>query len=188
VNFKFTLALLVVAIVAVVGFGVAQKRTTGDSSPDAAGTPTPVLTDLTPSDVNSVDVKAGGKETTLAKDGGSWKLVKPVEDANVNQAKVNQVVSQVATLSGSRSVAAANADVTPYGLRNPQLTVALAGSSGKKETLLVGDKTVNGNQYYAVRQEGSEVGLISSALVTSLLDLVNNPPQASASPAAVPSA
>jgi hypothetical protein len=189
VSFKFTFILLAVAIVAIAGFGIAQRQlpSTNPSAAPAAS-PTAAILDMTLADVNNVDIKAGDKETVLTRDGSTWKLVKPSEDSSVDQTKVNQIVGQVASVSTQRSVAPANADLGPYGLRTPQLTVTLSGASGKKETLLVGDKNVNGNQYYAVRQEGSEVGLIPSTLVTALMDLANNPPRATPTPSVAASA
>jgi uncharacterized protein DUF4340 len=183
VNFKFTLVLLALAIVAVAGFGLAQRQSP-PPAPEASGPaaqPTATLLDFGAGTVSSLDIKTKDHETSLTKDGASWKLVKPEQDPNVDQAKVSSVVGQLSALKSPRSVAQAGEDITPYGLRNPQLTVVLSGG-GKTETLIVGDKNVNGSQYYATRQEGSDVGLIPSSLVTTLIGMADTPPKATPTP------
>jgi hypothetical protein len=184
VSFKFTLVLLVLAIVAVAGFGIAQRQVPPSTAPDGAapsGQPTAQILDFGAGSVTSLDVKTKDHETSLSKDGGAWKLVKPSDDPNVDQVKVNQLVNQLYALTSQRAVANVGEDVTPYGLRTPQVTAILSGGN-KTETLLIGDKNVNGNQYYASRQEGSQVGLIPAALVTALIDLADNPPRATPTP------
>ncbi|MFI5265762.1 MAG: DUF4340 domain-containing protein [Chloroflexota bacterium] len=168
------------------------------SSPSAsasgpAAVPTATILDFGAGTVTGLDIKTMDHETSLTKNGANWQLVKPSEDPNVDQTKVNQLVGQLYALASQRSVAKPGEDITPYGLRDPRLTAVLSGG-GKTETLIVGDKNVNGNQYFATRQEGSDVGLIPSALVDSLNALATGPPlarptpssAASASPAASP--
>jgi len=179
-SFRYTLILLAVAIVAIAGFGLAQRAAPPASGP--AATPTPELLDLSPAEVTDLDVKTSGKETELVKNGTTWQLSKPSQDPNVDQAKVSQIVGQLAPLDASRSVAKSTDDLTPYGLKSPQLTVSLTGSASKQEVLLVGDKNLNGNQYYAMRQGGSDVGLIESSVVDGLTGLANNPPRATPAP------
>ncbi len=178
-SFRFTLALLVLAIVAIAGFGIAQKEM---PAPAPSVTPTPALISLDATDVNDLDVKTSGSETELVKGGSSWALSKPDQDPNVDQAKVSGSVAQLAQLKGSRSVASTSADLQPYGLRSPQLTVTLKTASGKSAVLLVGDKTVDGNNAYAMTQGGSDVALIPSSLVTSITALATNPPRATPTP------
>ncbi len=180
-SFKFTLVLLVLAVVAVAGFGLAQRQAPPPASSAPSAAATAVLLDFGASSVTSLDIKTTDHETSLTKNGANWQLVKPGDDPNVDQAKVNQVVGQLNALTSQRSVAKPGEDITPYGLRNPRLTVVLSGG-GKTETLIVGDKNVNGNQYFATRQEGSDVGLIASALVDSLTALANDPPRATPTP------
>jgi len=184
VNFRFTLVLLVLAVVAVAGFGLAQRQSpppAASSAPSAA--PTATLLDFGAGTVTSIDIKTKDHETSLTKNGAQWQLVKPTQDANVDQTKVNQVVGQLYALKSQRSVAKPGEDITPYGLRTPQITVVLSGGN-KTETLIIGDKNVNGSEYYATRQEGSDVGLIPSTLVTTLTGLANNPPRATPTPSA----
>jgi hypothetical protein len=191
VSFKFTLVLLAVAIVAIAGFGLAQRQVPASSNPatssEPAPQPTATLLDFGAGTVTSLDIKTADHETSLTKNGANWQLVKPSQDANVDQAKINQVVGQISNLTSQVQVAKTGEDITPYGLRNPRLTVTLSGG-GKTETLIVGDKNINGNEYFATRQEGSDVGFVTSAVVDSLTALANTPPLATPTPSGAASA
>lgn len=179
-SFKFTLILLAVAVVALAAFGIAQKASPPSTGP--AATPTPVLLDLQPAEVTDFDVKTSAGETELTKSNNSWQLIKPSQTSDVDQTKVSQLVSQTAALTGTRSVAKSTDDLQPYGLRSPAITVSLTGASNKQEVLLVGGKNINGNQYYAMRQGGSDVALVDSSLVDSLTGLASSPPIATPGP------
>src|SRR5205823_3936972 len=185
-SFRFTLILLAVAIVAIAGFGIAQKASPPSSGPQS--TPTPVLLDLLPSEVTALDVKAGGRETELTKSENKWQLSKPNQTPDVDQAKVTQLVGRVATLTGGRSIAKAGEDLQPYGLGNPSVTATLTGANNKQEVLLVGGKNVNGNQYYAMRQGGTDVALIDNSVVDSLTGLTTALPLATPAPTQLPTA
>ncbi len=180
-NFKFTLVLLAAAVVAVFGFAVAQRDVPPTTGASASAASTIQIIDLQATALTSVDIKSGDKETLLEKNGSNWKLTKPIDDMNVDQAKIGSVISQLAPLVSSTTIAQPGADLSPYGLTSPKLTIVLTGG-GKTETLLLGDKNVNGSQTYAVRQEGSPAGLIPTTLATSITDLLNNPPRATPTP------
>ncbi|MBV9120905.1 MAG: hypothetical protein JOZ39_09370, partial [Chloroflexi bacterium] len=72
-NFKFTLALLVIAVLAIGGFTVAQKQL--PATPTATTTPTVFGEQL--ADVTGFDIKTKSGETDIVKDGPKWKLTKP---------------------------------------------------------------------------------------------------------------
>lgn len=178
-NFRFTLVLLVVAILAIAGFGIAQKQL---PAPVPTATATPQILNVSSSDVTSLDVKTKGHETDLVKSGSKWQLVKPVQDQNVDQSKVDGLVGQLSTLTGTRTVAQSNVDLQPYGLKDPAVTVAVKSSGNKTDTLLIGNKTIDGNNYYAMTQGGSNVQLISNSVVNGLTGIANTPPQATPTP------
>jgi hypothetical protein len=194
VSFRYTLILLVVAIVAIAGFGIAQRA----APPQPAGppvTPTPVLVDLGGTDVTDLDVKIGSNEADFTKTNGQWTLTKPPDNSLLDQAKIDALATELSTLHGSRVVGSGGTDLQQFGLNNPKITVTLTGGS-KKQTVLVGDASVDGSQYYAMTQGGSDVELVSGGLVTTMNALVSTPPKvtptpsgaASASPAASPAA
>jgi hypothetical protein len=190
VNYRFTLVLLVIAIVAIAGFGIAQKQLPSASA-QATPTPAALLDVASTANVLGLDVKTQGKETDVVKDpsnSNQWKLVKPVDFPYVDQSKVDDVVGQLTSLQGTSAVAKASDDLSPYGLANPRVTVTLQENSNKTETLLIGDPTMNSNNYYAMKQGGSDVELVINTLVDSLTNLANNPPRATPTPTSTPTA
>lgn len=178
-NFRYTLALFVVAILVLGGVAVAQKQM---PAPKPAVTPTPVLFKLKTGDITGFDIKTGAQETDLVDTNSKWKLVKPTEDQNVDQVKISDLASQVATLNGTRTVGSANGDLSSFGLERPSVTVTLTMKGGQTHTLLIGNRNVDGNYYYALVKGGTDVSLIGSALVNGLIGMANTPPLATPTP------
>jgi hypothetical protein len=180
-SFKFTLVLLAAAVIAVASFSLAQREVPPTTQASASASSTVQIVDLAQPSLTSVDIKSGDKETLLEKSGSGWKLSKPVDDTNVDLAKVGTLFNELAPLVSPTTIAQPGSDLTPYGLASPKVTVVLTAGN-KTETLLLGDKNVNGNQTYAVRKEGSPVALVPTALATAVTDMLNNPPQATPTP------
>lgn len=82
------------------------------------------LTNLIATDVTKLVVKNPAGEIELQRDADHWKLVKPLA-ARADDAKVNDLVSQVATLNIKSFVADDKADAGSYGLAEPRGTVTL---------------------------------------------------------------
>ncbi len=97
--------------------------------------------------VDKVDIVAGGKPVDFAKDGGDWKIVKPM-DAKADFGTVEGLIGKVqsAQMKSIASDAPSPADLKKFGLDKPQTTVELdAGSS--KATLEIGGKADDNTVY-----------------------------------------
>lgn len=97
--------------------------------------------------VDGIDVTAGGKTLAIAKDGGDWKITKPVQ-VKADFGSVEGLISKLQSAQ-MKSIAADNpspADLKKYGLDKPEVTVDLAAGSAKA-TLLVGGKAENNTVY-----------------------------------------
>ncbi|MBV8084524.1 MAG: DUF4340 domain-containing protein [Chloroflexi bacterium] len=186
-SFRYTLILLLVAIVAIGGFFIAQ-RTVPASSSGPPVTPTPVLVNLNPDTVTEMDVKitanGNSREADFSKQNNAWKLTNPPDNGDLDQAKVDNLATELATLHGTRTVAPAGSDISKYGLNNPRVTVTLSAGS-QKSTVLVGDSSVDGQNYYAMTQ-GGDIELVSGGLVTTMGALVTNPPHVTPTPSGAP--
>ena len=179
-SFRYTLILLAVAAVAIAAFGLAQRATPPQSSAPPV-TPTPALVSLAPASVTEMDVKiANGKEAVFSKTDSTWKLTNPPDTGELDQAKIDNLASTLATLHGTRTVAQPGADLSQYGLNNPRVTVTLTAGS-QKSTIMVGDPSVDGQTYYATTQGGA-VDLVSAGLVATMNALVQNPPHVTPTP------
>jgi hypothetical protein len=117
--------------------------------------------------VDGIDVAAGGKTIAMAKDGGDWKLTKPVQ-TKADFGSVEGLVGRLQTAQ-MKSIAAdqpSPADLKNYGLDKPEATVNLSiGSS--RATLLLGGKASD-NTVYARDASKPAVVTVESALLDDL--------------------
>lgn len=93
-----------------------------------------------------------------------------------DQGRVTQIVERLAEVTPSRSFTETLSPAAEYGLAEPGLQATLRLADGQVETLHIGAADPLQRDYYA-QVEGSEaVHLIASWLVTSLHELLANPP------------
>src|SRR6266508_1842270 len=121
--------------------------------------------------VDGVDVAAGGKETAFAKEGGEWKITRPLQ-VRADFGSVEGLIGRLQSAQMKSIVAdePAAADLKTYGLDKPEATITLnAGSS--RATLLLGGKSAD-NTIYARDASKPMVMTIDS----SLLDEVKKGP------------
>jgi uncharacterized protein DUF4340 len=97
--------------------------------------------------VDGIELTSGGKTVSIAKEGGDWKLTKPVQ----TKADFGAVEGLIGRLQSAQMKSIAAPDATPadlkkYGLDKPDVTVNLnTGSS--RATLLVGGKAPDNTIY-----------------------------------------
>jgi hypothetical protein len=117
--------------------------------------------------VDAVDVVADGKTLDFAKDGGDWKLTKPVA-AKADFGSVEGLIGKVQTAQ-MKSIASPDpspADMKKYGLDKPHATIEL-GAGSSKATLLIGDKA-DDNTVYARDASKPAVVTIDKSLADDL--------------------
>lgn len=97
--------------------------------------------------IDSVELVAGTQDVTIAKDGGEWKLTKPIA-VRADYGTVEGLIGklQTARMKSIASDDASPADLKKYGLDKPQATVNLNAGSAKA-TLLIGGKAEDGSLY-----------------------------------------
>jgi hypothetical protein len=118
--------------------------------------------------VDGIDVTAGGKTIVLAKDGGDWKLTRPVQ-TKADFGSVEGLVGRLQTVQ-MKSIAADQAtpaDLKKYGLDKPEATVNLATGSSRA-TLLIGAKGDKDNTVYARDASKPAVVTVEQALLDDL--------------------
>ncbi len=97
--------------------------------------------------IDSLDLVAGTQDVTLAKDGGDWKLTKPVA-VKADYGTVEGLIGKLQT-ARMKSIVAADAtpaDLKKYGFDKPQATVNL-NSGSAKATFLIGGKAEDNTLY-----------------------------------------
>jgi len=118
--------------------------------------------------VDAIDVNAGGKPLTIAKEGGDWKITKPVQ-SKADFGSVEGLIGKLQTAQMKSMVAEdpSPADLKKYGLDKPEATVNLNAGSARA-TLLVGGKAPDGNTVYARDASKPAVVTIESSLADDL--------------------
>jgi hypothetical protein len=117
--------------------------------------------------VDGLDVTAGGKTLAVAKDGGDWKITKPVQ-TRADFGSVEGLVGRLGSVQMKSIVTETPtaADLKKYGLDTPAATVNLNAGSARA-TLLMGGKAEN-NTVYARDASKPAVITVESALLDDL--------------------
>lgn len=117
--------------------------------------------------VDGLDVTAGSKTLAVAKDGGDWKITKPVQ-TRADFGSVEGLVGRLQSVQMKSMVTenAAPADLKKYGLDKPEATVNLNAGSARA-TLLIGGKSAD-NTVYARDASKPSVVTVESALLDDL--------------------
>src|SRR5471032_2501055 len=117
--------------------------------------------------VDAIDISAGGKTLAIGKDGGEWKLSKPVQ-TKADFGSVEGLVGRLQTVQMKSIVAddATPADLKKYGLDKPEATVNLNLGSAKA-TLIFGGKAAD-NTVYARDASKPAILTVESALLDDM--------------------
>ncbi len=117
--------------------------------------------------VDGVEVTAGGKPLQIAKDGGDWKIAKPVQ-ARADFGSVEGLIGRLQSVQMKAIVKSdpSPADLKQYGLDKPETTVNLSMGSARA-TLVVGGKA-DDTTVYARDTSKPMVMTIESALADEL--------------------
>ena len=117
--------------------------------------------------VDALDVTAGGKTMAIAKDGGEWKMSRPVQ-ASADFGSVEGLVGRLQTVQMKSIVAdnASPADLKKYGLDQPEATVNLSLGSARAK-LLFGGKAAD-TTVYARDASKLSVVTVESALLDDM--------------------
>lgn len=114
--------------------------------------------------ITRLQVKARGGETVLEKQGGTWRIVKPVDAP----AEAGTVESLLVQLEGARrSRAIDSVDLGRFGLAAPAVAVTATAGDGKEATVALGARNDFDGTLF-VRDAAGRVGTTSAALRSAL--------------------
>jgi hypothetical protein len=127
-----------------------EKEKEGKPSPTAA----PKIAEIPADQIRQVDIaKTGGESVTLRRgEGDKWELTAP-KQLRADQDAVSSLVGTFSSLSSDRLIEEKAADVAPYGLSAPKITVTVTKKDGKTTKLLIGDETPTTSGFF-VRLDG----------------------------------
>ena len=101
------------------------------------------------------------EETIQVKKDGEWKIIKP-KKVPADQEKINNLIEKLANLNALRVLE--GEEISKYGLDKPPLKVAIKGE-GKTHTLWVGNQSPVSYQFYARKEGGEKIYVISGYIV-----------------------
>ena len=172
---RSTWILLVVLVLVIVAYFVAQNHTS-----EASATPTPTSPGnnflVTPADGTLQSLRVYDNQhivEMLRNTSGTWIVTLPTAgtaDQSLAEAAVTQVgaLRIVATLDNQLNLG-------DSGLATPAYTIELTFVSGQKHVVQVGSMTPTSSGYY-VRYDSGNLYVVSSAGIDALLNLLTAPP------------
>lgn len=142
-----------------------EKANEGKPDPDAA----PKIIKVEKETLARIEIqKTGEPALTLEKgEDGKWKVTAP-EALRADESSVDSLVSALSDLSSNRLVEESAADLSPFGLDQPKLTVVARQKDGKEIKLLVGDETPTSGNFFVKREDDPRVFTLASWNKTSL--------------------
>lgn len=123
--------------------------------------------------LTSLTLSTSESKTILKKDGDHWNVVEPVKTKS-DEDEVENLLNTLKTAKHSRVVDESPKDLSPYGLKNPKLTLTLGLKEKDNTSILVGDNSPIGSSLY-IKLNDKPTVLLSSVtrkdLTKSLYDL-----------------
>jgi uncharacterized protein DUF4340 len=117
--------------------------------------------------VTGVTLAYPDRTIVLAKGEQGWRLTQPI-DAPADDTMVKSLVTTVTEAQVQRALDQPPADLKPFGLDVPAVTVTLARKDGAPTTIAVGKNTPIGGRSYVKRGDDPKVYLTTTSLQFSL--------------------
>lgn len=158
-----------------VGLYFSNKQKSAEAAKPPSSDTSPKILSLTEGDITKISLKKkGAEETDLEKNpAGKWELTAP-KKYMADQDTTTQLVSSAASVNSDRVVEDKASDVSPYGLKQPNLEVDITTKAGKTSKLLIGDDTPTNSGSYAQLEGDPRVFTIASYVKTGLDKSVND--------------
>ena len=133
-----------------------------------------VLT-LSKDDVQELDVTDNGQSAVLVKkDDNTW-AIGDATGPEADSTRVGAIVASLVDLRATRVLTDTVEGLTGYGLDNPGTTIILKLTNGQQETLSVGNRNLQGAQYYVLRNRQTPVYLVYQQVIDDSKKLVSEP-------------
>jgi hypothetical protein len=113
--------------------------------------------------ISGIDLVYADREIALAKGDKGWRLTKPV-DAAADDAAVTSLLGSLAGAEVQKTIDELPADLGPFGLDKPTVTVRLALKSGEVPPIAVGKNTAIGGKTYVRKDDEKKLYLTTSSL------------------------
>jgi hypothetical protein len=178
-NRTTTIALLLVfAVLGLYVLLVQRPRQQAEAQATPPASPaTQYVFEALPEEIRQVRIveQATGRSVAFGQDdAGEWVVSEPEAEA-ADSGAAYMAASQATRLFVS-SVLTAPADLSAYGLIEPDYALELSLAGGEHLRAVVGDKTPTGASYYVLKDGHPDVLVVSGFGVDELLRLLDEPP------------
>jgi len=112
--------------------------------------------------ISQVEIQNTKDVYTFVRDGENW-LVKNKPNIELYASRVESLCFGAATLAADSLIASSAADLSAFGLDNPQATVTLMEENGTEASFCIGNLTPAGDGYYACLKGGNDIYMLSNS-------------------------
>jgi len=161
---RSTLILLLAA--AALGAFVYFYEVKGGKSRDEKPDTTKPAFNFKREDVSALTVTRAGQTVQIENQDNKWVIKQPV-NAPADETAVNAIVNDLTSARVERGIKASADEIKSYGLQEPAVTVEVKLKSGEQHKVRLGSKDFSGLSVYGQVDQGQEVALLPSSLLTS---------------------
>lgn len=127
--------------------------------------PSTNIISISKSKISSVDIKDAGNELAIEKSGSTYNVIKPVS-YKADSTSTDDLFNSISGLKYSRKFT--DTDVKKYGLDKSDFTISVSSNDGKKEDLIVGNKSPVGDSYYAKLKNSNYIYVVDASSIENL--------------------
>lgn len=112
--------------------------------------------------ISSVDIKDAGNELAIENSSSTYNVIKPV-NYKADSTSTDDLFNSISSLKYSRKFT--DTDVKKYGLDKSDFTISVSSNDGKKEDLIVGNKSPVGDSYYAKLKNSNYIYVVDASSI-----------------------
>lgn len=127
--------------------------------------PSTNIISISKSKISYVDIKDAGNELAIKKNGSTYNVTKPVS-YKADSTSTDDLFNSISGLKYSRKFT--DTDVKKYGLDKSVFIISVSSNDGKKEDLIVGNKSPVGNSYYAKLKNSNYIYVVDASSIENL--------------------
>jgi hypothetical protein len=119
------------------------------------------LVELEEEDVRKVSLTYADRKIVVEKTDGQWKVTEPIQD-DADETTVKNLINAIADCEVKRTLDDVPEDLTPFGLKEPFVTVEVSLKDGELPAIQVGKNTPVGFSAYVKKADDSKIHLAGS--------------------------
>jgi hypothetical protein len=154
--------LIALALAGFVYFYDLKHKPASDTAADASKPAFSVAS----SDLKEIDVDRAGVKASFERRSDGWYMTRPLS-ARAEQTALNALENELPSVRVDRTIPAGPDNIASFGLKQPVVSLGFTTNSGAQHTLKIGAKDFSGSSVYALVDDGKDVALVSSSILTT---------------------